>query len=169
VISWYHGMSVTASGWNSATPSGFQIATSGDQVFAYQGTWGTNQTLLYGVQVGNSDWLTSGTASSNTSYLPSALTNNVTATTFSEINGCYNLITTGTTSALESLIAYPANWNKSSAQVPTPAWNFVISTATLIYQDAKVQNMLVKPGETCTIQPGIKFTVLGDLNINGGN
>ena len=123
---------------------------------------------MYGAESGNAAWLTTGTAGSNTSYLPSALVNNVTAITFAEKNGYYNLIKTGTANALGSLMAYPANWTKNSALQQTPAWNFMITTGTVINQPATVQNMLVGSGETFTIQPVIKFTVLGNFTISNG-
>ena len=168
VVSWHRWMDITGTGWNTSIPSGFLLATTGDQVFAYQGTWGAGQTVLYGAESGNAAWLTTGMAGSNTSYLPSALVNNVTAITFAEKNGYYNLIKTGTANALGSLMAYPANWTKNSALQQTPAWNFMITTGTVINQPATVQNMLVGSGETFTIQPVIKFTVLGNFTISNG-
>ncbi len=113
----------------SQTLSG--ISGSGDQIFAYQGTgagtstsnsdWGSNSnpttftgTILFGLNFGRA-WLTTGTATSNTSYLPSNLnvtngnivisTSNVTSAQF-----------TGSRTNLSSWSAYrtavnsTANW-----------------------------------------------------------
>ena len=64
VISWVNGMTIAGTGWNSNNPSNFALA-GGDQLFVYQGAWGTNQTLVYGVSL--SPWITSGSGSSTTS------------------------------------------------------------------------------------------------------
>ncbi|MGC4015634.1 MAG: autotransporter-associated beta strand repeat-containing protein [Luteolibacter sp.] len=67
----------TFSGTKTGTLSG--ISASGDQVFIYQGTaisTGTNfsgRTLLYGFNIADTSWISSGTADSNTSYLPTAI------------------------------------------------------------------------------------------------
>jgi endonuclease I len=165
VLKWYKGMTTTGTGWG--TPSGnFALATGGDQVFAYQGTWGSGQTLIYGVQTGNSAWLITGGASSNTSYLPASLTNNKNAITFLEKNGNYNLITAGSVNALQSLIGYPDNWTKSAAIIPTPAWNFGLSNGTIINQSAVVEDFTIDIDEEVTIQPGIQFTVKGNITIH---
>jgi hypothetical protein len=55
------------------------ISNDGDQVFAYQGaamasgTDFTGRTLLYGLNVANTNWLGSGTANAQNSYLPTAI------------------------------------------------------------------------------------------------
>ncbi|MEI7663913.1 MAG: hypothetical protein WCK34_17025 [Bacteroidota bacterium] len=72
-----------------------------------------------------------GQASSNTSCLPSTLVNNVTALTFAETNGNYNLIVTGTVNALGSLTAYPANRTKIGPALATPGLNFSIAGVRL--------------------------------------
>jgi endonuclease I len=169
VISWYYGMSVAGTGWNTGTPGSFLLSTSGDQVFAYQGTWGSGHTLLFGVNVGNSSWLTTGIASSNTSYLPATLTNNINALNIVADNCNYNLITTGTANALASLIGNPANWTSNSSNMATPSWNYSLTTATTISQNATVQNLLIANGETLAIPPGKQLTVNGILTNNAGN
>ena len=55
------------------------VSNGGDQVFIYQGTaMGagtsfTGRTLLYGYNLASSNWITTGTATSNISYLPTAI------------------------------------------------------------------------------------------------
>ena len=169
VISWHYGMAVAGTGWNSGTPSGFQLATGGDQVFAFQGTWGLGQRLLFGINFGNAGWLPPGTISSNTSYLPATLTANVTALTFPEKNGYYNLITAGSVNVLGSLIANPVNWTKSATIITTPAWNFSISPATVFNLNATIENCTIASGETVTILPGIQLKVSGNLIIRASD
>ena len=165
VVSWYKGMTVGTSGWGTATAS-FALATGGDQVFAYQGTWGSGQTMIYGVETGSATWLASGTATSNTSYLPATLTNNVTALTFLEKNGYYNMLTTGSVNALGSIIAYPDNWTKSANLLTTPSWLFNLSSETVINQQSAVQDFIIGSDETVTIPTGIPFTVNGNVIIH---
>ncbi|MCW1926648.1 autotransporter-associated beta strand repeat-containing protein [Luteolibacter arcticus] len=67
----------TFTGTKSGSLSG--VSADGDQIFAYQGTAlgsGTNftgRTLLYGLNAGNTSWVTSGT-SANASFRPDAIT-----------------------------------------------------------------------------------------------
>jgi len=165
VISWYNGMNITGTGWNSANPSNFAFSESGDQLFAYQGTWGTDQSLIFGMNAGNSGWITTGTALSTTSYFPAALTNEVNSLTFPEKNGQYNLITTGTINALGSLISNSVNWTRSNTLQTTPSWSFTLSNTTSINQPATVFNMVVGNGEFLEVQTGTTFTVTGNLTI----
>ncbi len=167
IISWSSGMNVAGTGWNTAT-SGFQLSTGGDQVFAYQGTWGSGQTMIFGAQLGNTSWISTGSATSNTSYLPATLEDNITAVTFPEKNGNYNLLTTGSVNALGALMAHPANWTKSAGAMVTPNWSVMITQTTMLNQNATVQNMLVGIDEHFTIQPGIKLTVFGTMTISNG-
>jgi endonuclease I len=167
VVSWYYGMNISGTGWNSSSPSNFAFNESGDQVFAYQGTWGSGQTLICGLNAGNAGWLTSGTTASTTSYFPAGLTDEVNAMTFPEKNGYYNLITAGTIHALGSLCVNSPNWTRSVSTLPTPAWSFSITTETIISQPATVLNMVVGAGEKLTISPGIQLLVTGDLEVAG--
>ena len=168
VISWYYGMDVTGTGWNTGTPGTFSLSASGDEVFAYQGTWGSGQSLIFGIQTASASWLTSGTATSQTSYLPSSLTNNVNALCVNATNCNYSLISTGTVNALGSLIANEANWTKSSSALVTPSWNFSLADGTSIIQNATVQNLKIGSGETLNIPAGKQLTVSGTLSNNAG-
>ncbi|MCX6277583.1 MAG: endonuclease [Bacteroidetes bacterium] len=163
VVSWYKGL--VGSGWSTPT-GGFSLSTGGDQVFAYQGVWGSGQTLIFGVQTGNVGWLTSGIASSNSSYLPAALINNITAVNFPEKNGNYSLITNGSVNALGGLIGYPDNWTRSAIILTTPVWAFGITTGTLINQPSTVEDFTIGTDETVTIQEGIHFTITGNITIH---
>ncbi len=165
IISWQNGMNISGTGWSSATPGNFLLSVSGDQVFAFQGTWGVDQVVLFGVQSGNAAWLTSGSASSNTSYLPLGLVPHLTALTFPEPNGYFNLIQQCSSGALLSLAGYNTNWARSAAALPTPSWNITIDPHTILTQTATVETMTVAAGETLTIPEGIQLTVNTDLII----
>ncbi|MCX6269266.1 MAG: endonuclease [Bacteroidetes bacterium] len=166
VVSWYSGIVITGTEWSFSTSTTFSFAESGDQLFAYQGTWGTNQSLICGLNAGNSGWITTGPASANLSYFPSALTNEVNSLTFTKKNGNYNLISSGSANVLGSLVANPVNWTRSDAILTTPSWSFSISNSTIINQNATVLHLPVGGGEIVTVQPGIVLTVTGNTNIN---
>ncbi|MFZ4522102.1 MAG: endonuclease [Bacteroidales bacterium] len=166
VISWYNGMNITGTGWSSNNPSNFAFNESGDQLFAYQGTWGTNQVLISGLNAGNSGWITTGTALATSSYFPTGLANEVNSLYYTEKCGNYNLITSGTINALGSLMANPLNWTKSATTLTTPSWSFGISNSTDINQDATLFNVTIGSGEVLTIQPAISLTVTGNISIN---
>jgi len=165
VVSWYNGMSIPGTGWSSGNPGNFAFNVDGDQLFAYQGTWGTNQTLICGLNAGNAGWITSGLAGSTTSYFPSGLTNQVNSLTFPEKNGNYNLISTGSVNVLGSLVVNPPNWTRSNSVLATPGWSFSIGSSTNVNQNASVLDLTVGVDETVTVQPGVILTVSGNINI----
>ena len=166
IFTWYNGMTITGTPWSSNNPSNFAFATSGDQLFAYQGTWGTNQTLICGLNAGNTGWITTGTATSNTSYMPSTLTNEVNALSFSESNGNFSLVQNGTPGALRSLIENPVNWTRSSSIITPPTWSFSIGSSTDIGVNATVYHLDVLSGEVLTVEPGFILTVTGNLTVH---
>ena len=168
VVSWYSGMALPGSGWSNVSGS-FSLSQSGDQVFAFQGTWGSGHILLYGISIGNASWQTTGTATSNTSYLPAVLTSNVNALLITANNGYYNLITAGSANALGSLAAYPANWTTSAANMPSPAWSFNLGSTTSISTNSTIQNLTIASGETVTIPVGKQLTVNGAISNSNGN
>ncbi|MFM7731137.1 MAG: hypothetical protein ACKO6L_08870, partial [Flavobacteriales bacterium] len=104
-----------------------------DQIFAYQGaaTTGANPdwvsngnpttytgTILFGVNIGTTGFLTTGTAASTSSYLPTELTTNGSIAITGTVAGSQY---TATRSALGSILAYrslvnnPANWTTASS------------------------------------------------------
>jgi endonuclease I len=165
VVSWVSGMVTTGTGWGTASAN-FAFNESGDQLFAYQGTWGSNQVLICGLNAGNPGWITTGTAASTNSYFPAGLTDEVNCLTFPEKNGHYNLITAGTANVMGSLVTNPPNWTKSSsATLPTPAWAFSLGSFTDINLNATVLDLHIGDAETVSVQPGIILTVLGNTTI----
>lgn len=118
------------------------LSASGDAIFAYQGaaTSGTapdfsantnpatfNGTILYGLYAQGSSsvatWLATGTATSNTSYLPSQLNvaNGNIALGASASRGQYNGSRTNqaTFAAYKALVNNPANWTTASGSGTT--------------------------------------------------
>lgn len=162
-VSW---SGTAGNGWGTASGN-FAFNETGDQLFAYQGTWGSNQVLICGLNAGNSGWITSGTAEAPTSYFPAGLTDQVNSLTFPEKNGNYNLILGGSANVLGSLVANPANWSRSSSTtlLPTPGWVFTISNITSIHVNATVLNLTIGDGEFVNVQPGINLTVLGNTTL----
>ncbi len=166
VVSWYNGMTLAGTGWSSGSPSNFAFNETGDQLFAYQGAWGTDQLLICGLNAGNAGWITSGTAGSSTSYFPAGLANEVNSLTFPEKNGNYTLISAGSVNALGSLCTNSANWTRSSAVLATPAWGFSILSVTTLNHNATVFNLAVGIGEVVTIDFGFVLTVTGNITVN---
>lgn len=168
VISWVNGMDINGTGFSSNSPSNFALATNGDQLIAYQGNWNSNPSVVFGINFGNAGWLSSGEASANTSYLPSALSNNVSAVAVSGSNGYYNQTTSGTISFLQSLINYPTNWLSSNTVQSLPPFSFNLSLSSVLTEAASLHNITIHPEETLTIQPGISLSVHGSITNDAG-
>ena len=111
------------------TPSPMLFSTSGDQILAYQGA-DSSPIFIYALNSEGTGWQADAT-SSNTSALPTGLTNGVTAVAIDEIdNGVYTGTTTGTRAALLALISDKANWTVSDTVRQTmPAGPFVVTDA----------------------------------------
>ncbi len=165
VVSWYNLMPIAGTGWNSNNPGNFSFNESGDQLFAYQGTWGTNQSLLCGLNAGNGGWINTGTALSTTSYLPAVLTDQVNSLTFSEKGGYYNLIVSGSANVLGSLAANALNWTRDIVIIPTPAWAFSIGNISTINVNATLMHLIIGTDEFVTIEPGIVLTISGNATL----
>ena len=84
------------------------LSASGDQIHAYQGS-AVSPNFLYAVNNAGA-WLTTGSTSSNTSYMP-PLVAGTTALHLSHVdNYSYNGITTGTKAELLAAIGTASNW-----------------------------------------------------------
>jgi len=121
---------VTAKGWDidvDTDGTGDAIASGGDNWFIFTGSVKT-PTFIYGY--GNwgtgtlgTNWMTSGTPSTTTSYLPATLTNGLTANLQTQINvnhadnNVYSGIKSATKYNLLTAIATPANWTKSESVI----------------------------------------------------
>ena len=81
----YDGSSVSSG--TTISESNFALSFSGDNIFVYQGSSST-PTFIYGLS--SLSWISTGSSSSNTSYLPSGLTNGTTARDFAtEVDNNY--------------------------------------------------------------------------------
>ncbi len=129
------GNPFTADGWvvnNAGLGSGgfLLAATSGDQIFAFQGDAAT-PLLLFGLNYNGSGWVATATSANNTA-LPAALTDGQTAINLSAAterdNGYYNGTTSGTPEQLLAAIADPANWVTSFNIQTWPNWSFNVSS-----------------------------------------
>jgi hypothetical protein len=164
VVSWNNGMNISGTGWNSNAPTNFTLNASGEQLFAYQGTWGVGggtTTLHQGFMTGGT-WTISGSVASVTanSYLPTGLTTGTSAADFANANAYYTNNTTNTINSKTTIFtrsSTAANWTSSDSQItPVPSWTFNIIA------------------EEPTTQPSFSAaTSVGnnqmDLNFTGGN
>ncbi|MBF2063463.1 MAG: DUF11 domain-containing protein [Calothrix sp. C42_A2020_038] len=124
---------ITTPSWSigTRTGTGLNLAAGGDQIFVYTGT-NANPTFIYGAHFATpTNWLASGSNSTNTSNIPPGLS--VAAGTAFYVgdfdNGYYTGITTGTKAQLLAAISNTANWTRNDTG-PLPSANWV-STFTV--------------------------------------
>ncbi len=112
----------------SLLTTGMSLSTSGDQVFAFQGTL-ANPSFIFGLST--KPWLTSGLTGSATSYLPTSLTNGLTAVAFTteRDNGYFNQVSnSGNPSVILSAICNRTNWTVADTRYGSfPAWTFSLN------------------------------------------
>ena len=141
VVTWTNGMTIAGTGWSSNAPTSFAFATGGDQLFAFQGStsnWATQSgiTLLYGINTGNSGFISTGSAVAGTSYQPSALTLGTNLVTISADNGFFangNTIQTsvtvsGSQSSLITLFSTTAKWYTNASATSFPTYSISVSS-----------------------------------------
>lgn len=136
---------VTGGGTFESRLSG--LSTSGDQIIAYQGTATSPQFVT---ALSTTPWITTGTLTTNISYLPTGLTNNLNAIDFSaeRDNGFYSGVTTGNASALGLAINNPLNWTLSDDNQVWPSWVFNVTTGT--NQLPQITNIIQTPSANIT-------------------
>ncbi len=113
---WTAGTDMSAGTVITLTASSMAFSSSGDQIIAFQGSLGT-PSLIYALNSEGSGWQSDAT-SSNTSALPTGLTDGYTAIALNEIdNAKYDVAngTSGTKDELLSLISNTANWSGSNS------------------------------------------------------
>lgn len=117
---------------NTVSGSYSGASTSGDQVIAYQGTT-ASPTFIYALT--SNTWITTGTPTTNNSYLPTGLINGTSARDFTaELdNQYYTPVTnTGSKASLLAAIGSTANWTRSDTRFGSlPAWTFTVGTPTI--------------------------------------
>ena len=139
------------------------ISSSGDQIIAYQGT---TETPTFITALSTTTWLTTGTITSNSSYLPTGLTNNQNALDFpTEIdNGYYSGITTGTKNALLLMINDPANWTTNNSNQVWPSWTFTVGAGGNM--PPSISNIVQNPATGIT--PSTTVNVTADVTDSDG-
>lgn len=115
------GTEITISGTTSAsfgtvTSSGsFALSASGDQILVYQGA-DANPSFVFAVHFGSGGW--GNATSSNTSALPTGLTDGVNALDLGNFdNANYNCTETTEQSAILSAIVTPSNWTTDNNRI----------------------------------------------------
>jgi hypothetical protein len=111
------------------TSDAVQFAAAGDQIFVFQGSV-SDPTFIYGIS--STTWISTGTPSANTSYLPEGLVDGYTSFAFPQPdtgpwdNGYYNITPiSGTKSEILNSIATPENWNFSENRFDSlPEWQY---------------------------------------------
>lgn len=122
IVTITYGTSWTADKGTVSVSPAPSFSTSGDQIIAYQGA-STSPTLIYAIST--MPWVTSGTITSNTTYLPTGLTDGDTAVAFTtEIDDQYYNVTpiTGTPESVRTSIANESNWTRNNTQLTLPEW-----------------------------------------------
>ncbi len=165
---------VTPAGNGTASLALNGISASGDQIFMYKGTSGSPSQFICGLNFGNSGaWQTVAGLSSNTSFLPADLIDNVNGISFSSDldNGYYSNTMTGSIATLKSLINNGANWTTNDALQTAPTWAFTVnSTTTTISANTTVQNLSLEASEVLVIGTNtltINGAISGTGTING--
>lgn len=102
----------------------FALATAGDQIIVYQGA-STSPSLIYCIST--LPWVTTGAITSNTTYLPTGLTDGYTAWALStEYDDLYYTDATiqGSQAEVLALLADEANWTLSNDLLTFPEWEY---------------------------------------------
>jgi len=141
-FTWTNGMVVTGTPWSSAAPTNFAFNSSGDQLFAFQGStsnWATQSgiTLIAGL-IQRTTWLTTGAAAAATSYQPSALSSAY-ITSLATENGYFangtatstSVVVSNTKAQLQSLLFDGTNKWYNNATGPLAAPTFSISLGSV--------------------------------------
>lgn len=116
----------------TSTGVGFALSTSGDAVIAYQGSSGS-PTFIYALA--SNTWITSGSTTATTSYLPTGLINGTTARDFAtEVDNSYFNVTplSGSKASILASLGTVGNWLRNNAIQTTPAWAFTVKDAQTI-------------------------------------
>lgn len=161
------GTTVTGGGSMSAGLSG--LSSDGDQIIAYQGS-ASSPVFITAINMDWSSWQADA-SSSNTSAIPTGLTNNVNANAVTQENGYYNGPTSGTINFLRSAINNPVNWlttNDNAGQV-WPGWTFSLGNTTVVTSAATLLHLNVTVGESLSIEPGGQLTITGNLTNAAGS
>jgi uncharacterized repeat protein (TIGR01451 family) len=151
---WTAATALSAGAVVNAPVGTMAFSASGDQILAYQGA-DSSPSFIYAVNSEGTGWQSDAT-SSNTSALPSGLTDGATAIALNEIdNAKYDVGngTAGTKAALLALISNNANWvGSDSARQDLAFAPFTVTTGpnTDLELDKTVSAANPDPGDTIT-------------------
>jgi len=122
----------TVSVGSIAVASGtFSLATGGDQILAYTGA-DISPTFLYGVNDSGSTWQASA-YSSNSSGLPTGLTNGSTAVAITKVNNAvYSGPITSDAAQMKLNVSTASNWSGSSTRLAMPSGSWSILPVELV-------------------------------------
>lgn len=120
------------------------ISSDGDQVFIYQGaaigsgTSFSGRTLLHGLNVANTNWLTVGTASSNASFIPTVInTADASFDSGSFDNVDYSGARSGLTgAAFRAAASSLTNYTQNNTRFDLATGGFTISNTASLHWDA---------------------------------
>jgi hypothetical protein len=142
----------TETGWSAgsgALAGAFALSTDGDQILAYTGD-AAAPGFIAGISTTANGWITTGTPTSNTSYLPTALALGITERSFSARirDGFYSgPIVTGNRAALLAAIngtANQSNWTTTNATTRL-AWSFAAEPPYFTINDKQDQTVSFSP------------------------
>ncbi len=133
----------------------------GDQILAYQGSAGS-PSFIAGVSTTN--WIETGTVTSNKSYLPAVLDLYTSACGFtSEMdNGIFTGPLTLSNNTAKSFFNHPGNWQRDNSTQIFPTWLFVIGMQTIISNDTSAESILLGEGEVIIVNDGSVLNMGGD-------
>ncbi len=145
-----NGSGTTVTGGGSAAGALSGLSGSGDQIFVYQGSGtgsningtGATQTfsgtILYGVNLANSGWITSGGDSAQNSYLPSELNVQDASIALGTSGGyAYTAARTGLTKDIyQAALANTDNWTAHTTNQTLSTTAFTITGAAILHWDA---------------------------------
>ncbi|MEB3150831.1 MAG: T9SS type A sorting domain-containing protein [Sphaerospermopsis sp.] len=164
-----------SSGHGSATGTISGLASGGDQLLCYRGTSGSPTFIC---AFSSSAWLTTGTVSNNTSYLPTGLTAGVTAsnTSSSFDNGYYDRIAAGPAAILRSLVNNISNWTTSASSQTLPAAfgnsYATFQNTTTLAANTSISNISLESGQIFNIGAftlTVNGTFSGAGTLSGGS
>jgi endonuclease I len=164
-------MVIAPAGNGTVTEALSGLSTSGDQILMYKGTNSTSPTLfITAINWGNAGaWFTSGTITSNDSYLPVDLTDQVNAISFTSDldNGYYNNTQSGSITALKALINNGVNWTRDNNIQTPPTFSFTTNaSSTNINANATIKNINLAAGNIFDFSD-YSLTINGEVNGTG--
>lgn len=159
--------SPTFSSGSGTLTNSVAFASGGDQVLCYRGTGvGSASEFIAGFSA--SQWITTGSTGTGTSYLPTGLVAGVTASNFSSTsdNMYYNGILTGPSLFLRAMINSSTNWLTSSSIQTFPSFAPSFGNSGSLAGNTTIVNLILNSGETISIGSNT-LTINGSVSGTG--